>query len=382
MRTVSWRFTETAAWGWRDLGLCLFLLSQSHVSTARWGLPVLGLCGLIALWRGEFVAEARLSMLEVISVGWLLAMVISSGLGTDVDRSLQLSSALLPALVAYVLGRSGHHAGLSAGLALLIMFSSVQLALAYWASASVVPADWVHAAAVPWLVVPNDWVWVMVALPLIGIDLPSQNASSRGLWMGLVALAIIVAVMLQSRTALLCAVAALLAWSWKRRQFWQLLTGLALVVLTLDALQGFHLLAKFGAALNTRLALWWSAWQIFLESPWTGIGPHNYVQVYQNNLPPADSLLPVDQRLTPWPHNLWLEILAEMGVVGAGFTVGVMIAIVRRWQQLPATISTAVGPALAAFVIAAMLETSMLRIWTWIVLAIILIYLSITKERL
>jgi len=77
-------------------------------------------------------------------------------------------------------------------------------------------------------------------------------------------------------------------------------------------------LEKLGnvAGYTVRLSEWHKAWTIFLESPWLGVGISQYGWysfLHQAQPVFADVLRP---QLFSHPHNLFLETLTELGVVG------------------------------------------------------------------
>jgi len=77
-------------------------------------------------------------------------------------------------------------------------------------------------------------------------------------------------------------------------------------------------LEKLGnvAGYTLRLSEWHKAWTIFLESPWLGVGIGQYGWysfLYQAQPVFSDVL---STQLFSHPHNLFLETLAELGVVG------------------------------------------------------------------
>ena len=60
-----------------------------------------------------------------------------------------------------------------------------------------------------------------------------------------------------------------------------------------------------------RMAHWQSAWYMFLDHPWNGLGLGNYPAAY-----PAYQLLSNFKDPLGHAHNLYLNILAESGVSG------------------------------------------------------------------
>jgi O-antigen ligase len=165
------------------------------------------------------------------------------------------------------------------------------------------------------------------AVMAVGVAL----SQSRGAWLG-------------AGVAALC---LFLAWSgWTRR----LLILFALVGALLLALAGSGALpatltdrlsqaiAYFGVfdvrnvdvtsenwAVVERMAHWQAGWYMFLDHPWLGVGAGNYAQAY-----PAYS---VGSWIEPLghAHNYYLNMLAELGVVGGGL---LLILLFLAYQHL------------------------------------------------
>ena len=80
------------------------------------------------------------------------------------------------------------------------------------------------------------------------------------------------------------------------------LLAVMILAVAVDAWQGFPLAGRFldGPLLENRVYLWDRAWLLFKRSPWLGHGLHTF------------SL----NAVLPWPHNLFLETLAEQGILG------------------------------------------------------------------
>lgn len=432
-------FPGLPRWPWRAWAVLTFFFCQTHSALVALSLPLLSLGAMIALLSGEFASARRsLSRLEWALLAFLCAFVLASLWGQNSARSLALTGAIWPTVVLYVLLRdqalswrndealrhqpdcpvhTGHAAWafpvVFLGVAILILVQAGQVLNAAWQSPAALPAEWIHRAASPWLVVPNDWSWVMVCLSLLapvhgnskagGADKIATRNIINGLqlaWFVLALVALLIAILLRSRGALLCAAGAaplLILMMFKNHsgmkqqlagtsQHWlvsipraQLIFIFLATLLVLglgvlwDAHQDFALLTKWTRLNDTRFALWWAAWQIFLEHPWHGVGPHNFVLLYQHYLPGPESQWPIDPRLTPWPHQLFLEILASMGILGLTPTIFIarysFVPVLRRFLASPVTAPLAA--ALLAFTITALLEASLLRLWTWLALALI-----------
>ena len=154
------------------------------------------------------------------------------------------------------------------------------------------------------------------------------------------------------------------------------------VALTIDSVSGFPLLSKFGRVLDDRLSLWTAAWAMFRDAPWFGHGFHTFVLFYHAYLQGVElsAWVPIDQHASvPWAHNLYLETLAEQGVIGfAGLSGMLGFGLLTVWrvrQTLPLEacfLASGVFAGLVGFCVAAMVELSFLRQWVVMILFVLL----------
>ncbi|MBV7338104.1 O-antigen ligase family protein [Chloroflexi bacterium TSY] len=86
-----------------------------------------------------------------------------------------------------------------------------------------------------------------------------------------------------------------------------------------------------------RLAHWQAALQMWESSPWFGIGPGNYAAIYPAIIQSNPILLQWEEPLGH-AHNIYLNVLAETGLVGFGifliFWIGISIYLCRCYLKL------------------------------------------------
>lgn len=350
----------------------------------KWDIPFLALAfsGVLAAGTRMRTALSASSPLAVPVVVFLMATGLSTLLSADVPRSLKLSTPLLPGVLLFFL--VAHHVdGTHQVRRLFGAFSVVGLGVASvllwaaWSNRGISLEQLVATVGIPIIVVPNDVTFLALVSPLSLVLLYRER---RGLIRGVAALSVLLSVaavvVLQSRVAILTMVLCLgwvVAGLMGRRR--ALACGGVVVALGLltDAVLGFPLLAKFGhyAGWVGRIPLWRSAWGMFLTSMALGHGPHTFVLFYGSYLP----WLPTERRIIPWPHNLYLEMLAEQGIVGFSALAFLLAAGLRagwRAQRLhEAEARMFAAGACAAFVgfcAAAVVELTLLRYWVVVVL--------------
>jgi O-antigen ligase len=173
--------------------------------------------------------------------------------------------------------------------------------------------------------------------------------------------------MLQSRLAwLLLALVWIMLWrggTWRRPSAW----GIAALALAAIAVLSLAI-GKGLASIQARLQLWQAAWTLWRSHPWLGVGPHGFGPAYRG----VDVGPWVDPRQTPWPHQLLLELMANTGLLGTAAFLLVAMRAIRglRWEAETQARSRAA--ALLSFATISLLEASPLRMWWWVVLAVLL----------
>ncbi|MDD5034512.1 MAG: O-antigen ligase family protein [Methylococcaceae bacterium] len=303
----------------------------------------------------------------------LLAILVSE----DIRRSWRMCLPFLPALLIYFLiADRFSQSGLSM-LCLCLASASLGLALALlWTAMrnpAGEPAKWIQALGSPVLIVPNDATFLAATLPfsaaLMGLNV---RTPFKAMGMLSIILVILTACVFKSRVALLSSMVSLagmaIAWRPQRGLLWA--GGLMMALLLLDGMLGFPFIGKHGLAWDKRISLWLAAWGMFLDSPLMGRGPRTFVLFYRDYWHNLPSWIPVDSRLTPWAHNLYLELLAEQGMIGLGsFLLLLGFAVSAGWRLFSSAqgerriMSACSLATLAGLSMAALLELSFLRQW-------------------
>jgi O-antigen ligase len=212
--------------------------------------------------------------------------------------------------------------------------------------------------------VPNDLAFLAIIAPL-SLALVCLQARSPAATLALVsmALSLCAATLYLSRTATLtflastiCAAAVLRA----GRYVFVILIGVLLAA-EIDHLNGYPLLTKFLDVGSRRLDHWAAAWSMFRDAPLLGHGLHTF-----------------DDSGIPWAHNLYLQTLAEQGIIGLlalllllSYAAGAAWKATRspvREQRILA--AGAVG-ALVGFCAASVVELTLLREWVVLVMFVL-----------
>jgi O-antigen ligase len=337
---------------------------------------------------------------DLFLVGYVAVSLYGIAAAPDRLRALALSSALLPAGLLYLLA-SRYLADLRAvyavgwGLAAAAVGLGGAVLLTAWQMApGAASADLAEQVGSPVLIVPNDILWPATLAPFAAALLIGVRAwPARAAALLVLAITIVAIVLVQSRAAFLAFALGLVVLAWRagmlqrglRRQRLLALLGIlaaaCLVAVAVDALLGFPLARKFSSLCFSRGPFWSAAWSLFLDRPWLGHGSHSFVDIYQSRLPTDPALFceAVETRLTPWPHNLWLELLSAHGVIGAGLLLAAVLwALGATWRvsqsrdaELRLIASGLLG-AWAVFLFGAVFELSLLRLWVVVTLALLL----------
>jgi len=238
------------------------------------------------------------------------------------------------------------------------------------------PAKWVAATNTLLFLGRNDTGFLAIILPLsLTIWFGVQRWAPRILGLASFATSLLAIILYQSRGSLVAAIIALSIYAMflKRRVAFFCLGGAALFAALVDGALGFPLAQRLVADWSSRIPLWMSAATMFLEAPLLGQGPRTFGilladHVRELSLP---SWLVAGLRETPWAHNLYLETLAEQGLVG----LVILLALVARFGRTilklcrgrdpEARMSMEIGAlgAFAAITTLGLYELSFVRLW-------------------
>jgi putative inorganic carbon (hco3(-)) transporter len=309
------------------------------------------------------VALALLPMLGVV----LLSTLRATELGAAFKEVLRWVELLLVFLAACYLLRTPRQRAIMLAALLLAGVSEALLGLAQfllrWGPESFLTGSFLRAYGT--FGQPNPYAGYLgtllplgLALALVGWLEPGARKSA-GYWALLAALALLAMAFLasQSRGALLGLAAALavVGGLLSRRAALAVLGlacvgGLVLLFGAFDLLPSVvaerltQITSYFGVfdvrtvvltpanwAVVERMAVWQAAWGEFEAYPFLGVGAGNYVSAY-----PAFAM-PGWKDAMGHAHNLYLNILAEMGALGlAGFLafwLGSLLMVLRAWRS-------------------------------------------------
>lgn len=301
-------------------------------------------------------------------------------------RSYVMLAPLVPAIMGYVslagFAKSARNRQLILWALLLLGLSAASLII--WQRFSLVSTNamaYMRQANSPLLLVPND----SIILSMIAVL--SLSMWSKGGWMTRACIAVFIlasltaTIILGSRqgTGLLLGGIGLWALLCSPRKLLPLVIAIGVFALAVDAFLGWPLLGRFTQF--SRGYVWYSGWLMFLDHPILGVGPGGFKELYFTYLNRAgyDVLSLPDHRRMPWVHNLYLEQLAERGVVGLFglFTLytALVAGLIRLWRSPALTREREYVVALVSvsvvFAIAAINELTFQRLWVVIFLFLI-----------
>ena len=351
-----------------------------------WHVPLLG-----AAAAGVVLARSRLDASRLLSSPLdlpLLAFLIASAaatIGSTVPlRSVLLGSSLLPAILVYALFRAARPSETAAELlfATLALVSFALSALYLWGAwhhAGARSAIWVRTLPSPLLVTKNDCTLAAIAAPLAVVFARRGKVTAPAA----VAIAITTTAaaiyVMQSRGAALTLLVSMATFTFLVRPRLSAPVALAAVVWipAIDRLSGGELTARFAAVSDPRLSLWRAALEMFRDAPVLGVGPHAFATLRAGYVRDLDLArrLPVDHWDAPWPHDLYLELLAERGLAGfvsfvwlVGTALLLAARIARRGNARRRRLGAAAVSALVGICVSGIFELTLGRLWLVIVL--------------
>ena len=365
------------------IAVCTYVAGFAFLPSAKLALLVLGLLGLLAVLFSEPRKEfGSWPPLIVPLALFVLTTVLSVMESAHVSKSFWLSAPMFPgALLFFLLAQ--HFESTAQVRALYVTVSAAALVLAglvlstalrmnVSAVSDVGMRKVATAAGSPILRVPNDIAVLAVLAPL---SLALIYRKPRGFESALGAISLLFGagaiVAMRSRTATLTLIGSLTVATLltlpRRRLKWALAVIGALVILALavDWAIGAPLASKFLAQwrLGRRADLWATGWDMFLKSPLLGHGPGTFGRFNEIR----------------WAHNLYLEFLAERGIlsfvtlaalIGGGGIAG--RRLLRTASGEARLFGAAAIAGLLGLCLAGLVELTFLRLWVVICFLLLL----------
>lgn len=356
------------------IGVCLYI--ASIVIPTKFFLDgPLFLLSLIAVYATVSNLRKRtITSLPLISPVFifLVSMVMSILASDDVLRSASQSLNLLPPVLLYLIIAENFNTIKDARY-LYFSFTLVALGLVFVALLTVFrsgvmkPSVWLSLMNSSMIVVVNDLIVLAVIAPLSLALFYLKPKSTIGIIAALsVLLSICIIVIYQSRSALLTMIASITCFLILVLHRIGLAVGFVIFILTflIDSFLGFSLIAKFSRIWHgdSRFTLWVSAWTDFLNAPILGHGPYTFIYKYPS-------------KMTTYAHNLYLEALAERGIIGLmGLLLLLYCGLSAAWRLRRSTsvelkvFSCAAFSAIASFCFASFFDLTLSRLWVVIMI--------------
>lgn len=353
---------------------------------------LIGLCLFSLLAVGEknkknIQKEIKINLTVLFFLMWLLTSSIFSTAGIiSFKFVLNIFPFLLLSTILSNINRREDYNLIFLFLTVLSLSSSSALLIVAALNPTGSPPGWLAKLGSPLYVVPNDLILLSIILPLT-LTFIIENYKKRIAILAVIScvLSLAAIVIFQTRSALLIylisASLCLFRSSFNLRI--RLLISLVLLsafVLIFIWITLFKGLDTGGVYLGEgRIRLWMSACLMFIEKPLLGFGPGTFGLFYEgfiDKISLPQSFLQ-DYRHTPWPHNLYLEILAETGLPGLLLFLLICWPIIKIKNSKTsigyyANYRLAVHFSLYAFLIAGFIELTFSRLWVIMTLSILL----------
>ena len=361
------------------------------------GLPLAIDISLIILLTGTVVAShyhvLRHADRSIVlsALFFIITVVACSLLSNNVEESFLYSASFVPGILLFILlGQSKemsdwHLVILSLLFSLVLQVAYIFVSYLLSSTESLLPAEIIEQSGSLVFIVPNDIVLLSLLIPFCLYFIRYHNSGLVRVFSGImIVTTVMCGLWLQSRTAILVAGVSLLSYLLLslRRIPWHWVFISIVVVLLVDTAAEFGLVDKVLSFNDSRLPLWRAGWQMFLTEPMTGFGPHTYGEFYREFFSgegmPGNVI--VDTRHTPWPHNLYIELLAEYGILGLISFLLVVAAVVRTLHRKlyaekitpVAKFQMAAFSSFIGFLLAALVELTFLRMWVVLYLSLLL----------
>jgi O-antigen ligase len=302
--------------------------------------------------------NARTIGLVTFAMVWIAAMLVGDDPALSASRSAAWLAGAVILLLGHVRFRDADFMLIGAGLYAAGLLSAAAVLLQWGSAASAQSMiDQIDSIL---LVVPNDIAIAALLVPLIMLSPFSERIRWCALGLGQILL-LTAAIALQSRLGMLTVLVTTVAATLLARPRLAVgvfgVLGITGISLALALREHWADWVFSGDSIAVRWTLWQSAWAMFVDQPWLGIGP----QLFGERLPTVLAAPLPDARAMPWPHSLWLETLLGLGIFGAGAFLGGLLLHVVALSRLEARFAVPLMISGMGWVCLATFEASWLR---------------------
>ncbi len=382
------------------VGAYAYVLTFALPLTTDYSLAALALCALVASFGARKATRpGSFTGLSVSIACFCMVSVASAVLSLRPWSSLASMVSLVPALLLFMLVSHDFSSPrqirfLFLSLSIVALGSSSALVAIALTHPGNDPGAWVGMLASPVVVVPNDAAFFAVLVPVflsLVLERPRRTAAAVGALA--TASTLLASMLLQSRTAIITCLVCLIATAVLRRDRSLLVISIAtpIIVAIADAALHAQLLAKFATRVtDARPSLWLSGWKMFLDHPILGHGPNSFGVTYPQYMGRLDlpAWAPIDPRVVAWPHSLYVELLAERGLLGTAafaFVLGcaaLLASQVRKSgdRELRSVANTSAA-CLTGLLFASLIELTFLRLWVVVLLFVLLGVIDFASRR-
>jgi O-antigen ligase len=205
----------------------------------------------------------------------------------------------------------------------------------------------------------------------------AANASVRLLALLIVvAVASVLSLATQSRLVAMVSILGVLFFARVERRMtvpWWIALGVAVACFlaieypSVERLVRRAVLAEGGTSLFSRMYLWRNGWDMFLTAPSFGHGLGGFAELFDAYRQDGAADPGLDARFTPWPHNVFIEILVEKGIAGLAAFLGLLAVVVANLTGKPRQdlrgARRAAAFLLVTLIIIGVLDSTTKRLW-------------------
>ncbi|TGO02780.1 hypothetical protein PN36_19145 [Candidatus Thiomargarita nelsonii] len=314
-------------------GVFLYILSLSLPAGLNIAVVFASISGVLVAVSG-YVNRFSLPLVLPIAIFVILSF-LSILISIHPPSSLSLTLPLIPAILIYFLivelFNVNHIRLLYLAFSIVAIIISITVLVAFFQSTTNSQFVWITAAKHPLLVVPNDLIFISLIAPL-SASLVYQKPRSLISIVAIISILLSVSVIIifQSRGALLTllfSVTCVAGLLWPRNlKAFAILTVLLILLVSLvigvDVMHNYALFNKFArGGMSDRSSAWLITWHMFLDAPLLGHGIHTFWLLLKT----YSEAINVSIGGTSWAHNLYVETLAEQGIVGFTSLIAVLL---------------------------------------------------------